>query len=128
MKVKGKMSMSEMAKVDKAVEKKAREQLLGDVMEYLIDKGYPCDRVTDYGTLGVQVNDTIFTVKFVIPVRYDKEGNEKWNLDDAIEEYEIRVAKDKQKEADKAARDALSKAKQAKRKAADEEAAATSEE
>lgn len=128
MKAKGKMSMSEMAKVDKAVEKKAREQLLGDVMEYLIDKGYPCDRVTDYGTLGVQVNDIIFTVKFVIPVRYDKEGNEKWNLDDAIEEYEIRVAKDKQKEADKAARDALSKAKQAKRKAADEEAAATSEE
>lgn len=111
--------MSEIAKIDKDTEKKARELILGEVMNHLIDKGYPTDRINDYGTLAVQVDDVIFTVKFIIPVRYDKEGNEKWNLDEAIEGYEMRVAKDKQKAVDKAARDVISKKNQAKRQAAE---------
>lgn len=106
--------MSELAKMDKNVEKQAREQLLNDVMNYLIDKGYPCDRITDYGTIGVQVNDIIFALKFVIPIRFDKDGNEKWSLDGAIEDYEIRVAKDRDKERLKKEKEAISRARQAK--------------
>lgn len=106
--------MSELAKMDKNVEKQAREQLLNDVMDYLIDKGYPCDRIADYGTIGVQVNDIIFALKFVIPIRFDKDGNEKWSLDGAIEDYEIRVAKDRDKERLKKEKEAISRAKQVK--------------
>ena len=106
--------MSELAKMDKNVEKQAREQLLNDVMDYLIDKGYPCDRITDYGTIGVQVNDITFALKFVIPIRFDKDGNEKWSLDGAIEDYEIRVAKDRDKERVRKEKEAISRAKQVK--------------
>ena len=115
--------MSELAKMDKNVEKQAREQLLNDVMDYLIDKGYPCDRITDYGTIGVQVRDVIFTLKFVIPIRFDKDGNEKWSLDGAIEDYEIRVAKDRDKEKVRKEKEAISRAKQIK--AAEQKSALT---
>lgn len=99
----------------------AREILVGMMMEAAEAKGWAVERVNDYGSVAVEVVDgdesRWMVVKMTAPKLADKDGNELWTIDEAMEGYADRVRKDKERADEKARKEAEKEAKRAQKEA-----------
>ena len=99
----------------------AREILVGMMMEAAEAKGWAVERVNDYGSVAVEVVDgdesRWMVVKMTAPKLADKDGNELWTIDEAMEGYADRVRKDKERADEKARKEAEREVKRAQKEA-----------
>lgn len=97
----------------------AREILVGMMIEAAEAKGWAVERVNDYGSVAVEVvegdESRWMVVKMTAPKLVDKDGNELWTIDEAMEGYADRVRKDKERAEEKARKEAEKEAKRAKK-------------
>lgn len=105
-------------------ENTAREALVGMMLEAAEAKGWAVERVNDYGSVAIEVvvgdESRWMVVKASAPKLADKDGNELWTIDEAMEGYAERVRKDKERAETKAEKDAEKARKAAEKKAAKE--------
>ena len=99
----------------------AREVLVEMMMEAAEAKGWAVERVNDYGSVAVEVvegdESRWMVVKMTAPKLADKDGNELWTIDEAMEGYADRVRKDKERADEKARKEAEKEAKRAQKEA-----------
>ena len=119
--------MAEMTKT--AMEKIGKAAEMERIIDALTTAGIAIERVVDAGTLAYMITDgdlegRFITLKVVLTKEYDEEKGTGFDMDDAMAEYELkmateaeRAAKSKAKEAEKEAKAKAKAEKLAKAKA-----------
>lgn len=108
--------MADMTKT--AIEKMVKSAEMERIMDALKGAGIDVERVTDNGTLAYMVSEgalegRFVTIKVVLTKEYNEEKGTGFDITEAIQEYEMKVAS----EAERAQKTAAKKAKDAEKRA-----------
>ena len=109
--------MADMTKT--AIEKMVKSAEMERIMDALKGAGIDVERVTDNGTLAYMISDgaldgRFVTIKVVLTKEYNEEKGTGFDMDEAIHEYEMKVASEAEraeKAKAKAVKDAEKRAK-----------------
>lgn len=102
-----------------AMEKQGKAIEMARIYEALANAGIAVERVLDNGTLAYMITEgnlegRFITIKVVLTKEHDEETGKGFDMEDAIQIYEEKVAKETEREAARIKRDAEQLAKKAK--------------
>ena len=106
--------MAEMTKT--AIEKNGKAVEMVAIIDALTNAGIAVERVNDSGTLAYMITDgdlegRFITLKVVLTKEYDEEKGTGFDMDDAIHEYELKMATEAERTAKSTAKASEKEAK-----------------